>query len=390
MRDTRPLLDKIAFPADPARPARHLADQCRLSLQPVLLPLPRQCRTEPHRGDVGRGRRRRARFSGAAAHHDARHHRRRARAQCEFPPPGDRRAQTRRQGDGPLQSHHPGAAGPGRPRGISGGEPRRGGRVDAVLSAGQCRASARQGRVRRFDPRPEETQRARLRARSGAHRSTSSTIRKGRRCRRRRLRSKPTTSACWASSYGIVFNKLFVLANMPIQRFGTMLINKGEFDGYLQLLQDAHLDANLDGVMCRNLISVDWRGFVYDCDFNQMLDLPLARGQRARLHLSDLIDDDIKGNPIRVAGHCYGCTAGQGSSCGGALERGGGMTLSIVMPVLDEAADIARRARGAGALSRARRRADRRRRRQPRCDRRTCSPARRPRAVGAARTQRRR
>ena len=76
-----------------------------------------------------------------------------------------------------------------------------------------------------------------------------------------------------------MFNKLFVLANMPIQRFGTMLINKGEFDGYLQLLQDAHLDANLDGVMCRNLISVDWRGFVYDCDFNQMLDLPLTRGQ---------------------------------------------------------------------------------------------------------------
>ena len=121
--------------------------------------------------------------------------------------------------------------------------------------------------------------------------------------------------------YGIVFNKLFVLANMPIQRFGTMLINKGEFDGYLQLLQDAHLDANLDGVMCRNLISVDWRGFVYDCDFNQMLDLPLTRGARARVHLSDLIDDDITGNPIRTAGHCYGCTAGQGSSCGGALKE---------------------------------------------------------------------
>ena len=78
--------------------------------------------------------------------------------------------------------------------------------------------------------------------------------------------------------YGIVFNKLFVLANMPIQRFGSTLVTKGEFDGYLGLLQDAHLDANLDGVMCRNLISVDWRGFVYDCDFNQMLDLPLMRG----------------------------------------------------------------------------------------------------------------
>jgi radical SAM/Cys-rich protein len=122
-------------------------------------------------------------------------------------------------------------------------------------------------------------------------------------------------------NYGIVFNRLFVLANMPIQRFGTALANKGEFEGYLQLLQDAHLDANLDGVMCRNLISVDWRGFVYDCDFNQMLDLPLARGSRARVHLSDLLDDDMTGNPIRVAGHCYGCTAGQGSSCGGALKE---------------------------------------------------------------------
>ena len=122
--------------------------------------------------------------------------------------------------------------------------------------------------------------------------------------------------------YGIVFNKLYVLANMPIQRFGSSSCRKGEFDGYLDLLQHAHLDANLDGVMCRNLISVDWRGFVYDCDFNQMLDLPLQRGaQRARCSSSELLDDDLDGNPIRVAGHCYGCTAGQGSSCGGALKE---------------------------------------------------------------------
>jgi radical SAM/Cys-rich protein len=121
--------------------------------------------------------------------------------------------------------------------------------------------------------------------------------------------------------YGIVFNKLFVLANMPIQRFGSMLVSNGEFDGYLELLQDAHLDANLDTVMCRNLISVDWRGFVYDCDFNQMLDLPLTQGARERVHLADLIDNDLEGHPVRVAGHCYGCTAGQGSSCGGALKE---------------------------------------------------------------------
>ncbi|HZT27916.1 MAG TPA: arsenosugar biosynthesis radical SAM (seleno)protein ArsS [Pseudolabrys sp.] len=121
--------------------------------------------------------------------------------------------------------------------------------------------------------------------------------------------------------YGIAFNRLFVLANMPIQRFGSMLVSKGEFEGYLQLLQEAHLDANLDAVMCRNLISVDWQGLVYDCDFNQMLGLPLERDGRKRLTLLDLLDEDIEGNPIRVAGHCYGCTAGQGSSCGGALKE---------------------------------------------------------------------
>lgn len=121
--------------------------------------------------------------------------------------------------------------------------------------------------------------------------------------------------------HGIVFNKLFVLANMPIQRFGTTLLNNGEFESYIGLLRDAHLDANLDGVMCRTLLSVDWRGFVYDCDFNQMLDLPMEREGHKRVHLADLLDDEIKGNPIRVAGHCYGCTAGQGSSCGGALKE---------------------------------------------------------------------
>jgi radical SAM/Cys-rich protein len=121
--------------------------------------------------------------------------------------------------------------------------------------------------------------------------------------------------------YGIVFNKLYVLANMPIQRFGSTLVTQGEFESYLGLLQDAHLDANLVGVMCRNLISVDWRGYVYDCDFNQMLDLPMARGKHKRVHLADLIDDTVEGDPIRVAGHCYGCTAGQGSSCGGALKE---------------------------------------------------------------------
>ncbi|MBX9777915.1 MAG: arsenosugar biosynthesis radical SAM protein ArsS [Xanthobacteraceae bacterium] len=123
--------------------------------------------------------------------------------------------------------------------------------------------------------------------------------------------------------HGIVFNRLLTLANMPINRFGSMLAIKGEFDRYLGVLRAAHADANLNHVMCRTLVSVDWEGFVYDCDFNQMLALPLAgpgvHGTRQRVHLSDLLDADLAGNPIRVAGHCYGCTAGQGSSCGGAL-----------------------------------------------------------------------
>ena len=119
--------------------------------------------------------------------------------------------------------------------------------------------------------------------------------------------------------YGIEFNRLFVLTNMPIQRFGSMLISKGQFAQYMDLLKNAYQPANLDSVMCRTLVSVDWRGMVYDCDFNQMLGLPLAYRGRTRVHVSELIGRDLSGNPIAVADHCYGCTAGQGSSCGGAL-----------------------------------------------------------------------
>ena len=121
--------------------------------------------------------------------------------------------------------------------------------------------------------------------------------------------------------FGITFNRLYVLTNMPIQRFGSMLISKGQFEQYMDVLKNAYQPQNLESVMCRDLLSVDWRGYVYDCDFNQMLDLPLRRQGRERLRLSDLLEDDIAGNPIRVAGHCFGCTAGQGSSCGGALKE---------------------------------------------------------------------
>lgn len=119
--------------------------------------------------------------------------------------------------------------------------------------------------------------------------------------------------------FGIRFNRLFVLANMPIQRFGSMLVSNGQFDNYMRLLKENFAAANLDNVMCRSLVSVDWQGYLYDCDFNQQLGLALPGGGRP--HLRDLLHKDLSGHPVRVADHCYGCTAGQGSSCGGALHE---------------------------------------------------------------------
>lgn len=124
------------------------------------------------------------------------------------------------------------------------------------------------------------------------------------------------------ANYGIVFNSLFTLANMPIQRFGSTLISKGQFGEYMDLLRSAHSDANLESVMCRSLISVDWQGYVYDCDFNQMLGLPLTMNGKPRPRLRDLAGANLRGNSIVVKEHCFACTAGQGSSCGGALSEG--------------------------------------------------------------------
>lgn len=127
--------------------------------------------------------------------------------------------------------------------------------------------------------------------------------------------------------YGIVFNELLTITNMPISRFGSMLLSKGLYEEYMQLLKDNYATSNLETVMCRSLISVDWQGYVYDCDFNQMLALPmvvsgksdLIGSDKPKTHLADLMRLNLQGQPIVVADHCYGCTAGQGSSCGGAL-----------------------------------------------------------------------
>jgi radical SAM/Cys-rich protein len=120
--------------------------------------------------------------------------------------------------------------------------------------------------------------------------------------------------------FGIRFDHLFALTNMPIQRFGSTLVSKGTFGSYMQLLRGSYRTENLETVMCRSLLSVDWQGFLYDCDFNQMLGLRANVGATARPHLRELLQHDPAGTGIRIADHCYGCTAGQGSSCGGALE----------------------------------------------------------------------
>jgi len=119
--------------------------------------------------------------------------------------------------------------------------------------------------------------------------------------------------------FGIRFNQLFTITNMPISRFGAVLLAQGQYTRYMRLLRDNFSEDNLDTLMCRRLLSVDWQGFLYDCDFNQMLALPVLASDRRR-HISDLLSDgSLEGRPVVTAEHCYGCTAGQGSSCGGAL-----------------------------------------------------------------------
>lgn len=121
--------------------------------------------------------------------------------------------------------------------------------------------------------------------------------------------------------HDIVFNQLFTITNMPISRFGGMLLAKGLYHEYMAILRGSYREENLDTVMCRNLLSIDYQGDVYDCDFNQMLKMPLLNEGKRKTHLANLIDRDITNNPIVIGEHCFGCTAGQGSSCGGALEN---------------------------------------------------------------------
>lgn len=119
--------------------------------------------------------------------------------------------------------------------------------------------------------------------------------------------------------YDIVFTSLYCLTNAPIGRFKTFLKHRGEYDRYMHLLESALNQATWEHVMCNTLLSVGWEGSVYDCDFNQMLDMPLRDEEGRALKIWDLAAQTIEGRRILVGNHCYACTAGTGSGCGGAL-----------------------------------------------------------------------
>ena len=197
--------------------------------------------------------------------------------------------------------------------------------------------------------------------------------------------------------FGIVFNRLFTLANMPIKRFGSTLVTQGKFASYMSLLHSAHNPDNLDGVMCRTLVSVDYRGYLYDCDFNQMLGIPLVVAGRPRRHLTDLLTDesrrraDLGGRPLlRLhggAGFELRRRARPERAEARALSR---MRVSIVVPARNEARRIVVTLAPLQPAARGRSRDHRRRRRQHGRNPRARVAFGRPRIRRASRARRRR
>ncbi len=136
--------------------------------------------------------------------------------------------------------------------------------------------------------------------------------------------NQPATEREWKEGlrreHGIGFDRLIFLNNMPISRYLEWLEESGNLESYLALLVNSFNPATVDGLMCRNTLSVGWDGRVYDCDFNQMLDLPATPLSGGAFHVRDLDVEALASRSIVTRRHCFGCTAGAGSSCGGALE----------------------------------------------------------------------
>jgi radical SAM/Cys-rich protein len=120
-------------------------------------------------------------------------------------------------------------------------------------------------------------------------------------------------------NFDIEFDRLYTITNMPIKRFLHDLERQGKLDDYMELLLNSFNPRAVESVMCRNLVSVSWDGYFFDCDFNQMLEIPINRKKTSLWDLTAL--EEFSGDPIAVANHCYGCTAGAGSSCGGVLVK---------------------------------------------------------------------
>jgi radical SAM/Cys-rich protein len=118
-------------------------------------------------------------------------------------------------------------------------------------------------------------------------------------------------------NYNISFNNLFTITNMPINRFGSTLVSKKMFHSYMDLLKSTFSMVAKENVMCRNLLSIDYEGYVYDCDFNQMLGIDISNN---KTHITDVKKDELVNKIIATGNHCYGCTAGSGSSCGGVIS----------------------------------------------------------------------
>lgn len=121
-----------------------------------------------------------------------------------------------------------------------------------------------------------------------------------------------------SDGWGIVFNDLFAITNLPVSRYLQYLVASGNYESYMEKLVNAYNPVAASNVMCRNTLSVGWDGFLYDCDFNQMLDLKVATKQNAQ-HLNEFDLDALNSRNVIVSQHCYGCTAGAGSSCGGTV-----------------------------------------------------------------------
>jgi radical SAM/Cys-rich protein len=123
--------------------------------------------------------------------------------------------------------------------------------------------------------------------------------------------------------FGISFNRLYALSNLPVGRFASYLRHNGKLEEYMELLVHAFNPATINGLMCRNTISVGWRGEVYDCDFNQQLGMHwCSNAANEPLFLWDIDPDSLENRDIMTGDHCFGCTAGAGSSCGGAISSG--------------------------------------------------------------------